>query len=117
MTVARAALRETIFAAHLAEGRRWSADEARGAAGALVERTTSPRGAAPTETPAARAGLTTREVDVLRLVAAGKTNAEIGEALFISAGTARVHVSSILAKLGAKTRTEAADLARRQDIL
>ena len=54
---------------------------------------------------------------MLRLVAAGKTNAEIGEALFISRGTARVHVSSILAKLGAKTRTEAADRARRQSLL
>ena len=72
---------------------------------------------ASTETPTARAGLTTREVEALRLVAAGKRHAEIAEALFISRGTARIHACSILAKLGAKTRTEAADIARRQYLL
>jgi non-specific serine/threonine protein kinase len=63
------------------------------------------------------AGLTARELDVLRLLAAGKTNPEIADALFIGAGTVRNHVSHILTKLGAKTRTEAADLARRQGLL
>lgn len=53
------------------------------------------------------AGLTPREVEVLELVAEGKTNAEIAEALFISAKTAGHHVSSILAKLGVSSRQEA----------
>ncbi len=45
---------------------------------------------------------------MLRLVAAGQSNREIATALFISPKTASVHVSNILAKLGAATRTEAA---------
>jgi non-specific serine/threonine protein kinase len=66
--------------------------------------------------PPRRTRLTERELEVLRLLAAGRSNAEIGETLFISAGTARIHVSNILAKLGARTRTEAAALAREQDL-
>jgi ATP/maltotriose-dependent transcriptional regulator MalT len=57
------------------------------------------------------AGLTPREIEVLRLVAAGNSNGEIGSALFISTKTASVHVSNILAKLGVSGRGEAAALA------
>jgi len=53
-------------------------------------------------------GLTGREFEVLRLVAAGQSNREIATALFISPKTASVHVSNILTKLGAASRTEAA---------
>ncbi|MBP1078166.1 DNA-binding CsgD family transcriptional regulator [Microbacterium terrae] len=53
-------------------------------------------------------GLTPRERQVLALVADGLTNAEIGNRLFISPKTASVHVSAILAKVGARSRTEAA---------
>ncbi|MFI0483021.1 AAA family ATPase [Actinomadura sp. 9N215] len=58
-------------------------------------------------------GLTPREAEVLRLVAEGRSNREVAEALFISAKTASVHVSNILAKLGVSTRTEAAATAHR----
>jgi DNA-binding CsgD family transcriptional regulator len=58
-------------------------------------------------------GLTGREVEVLRLVAAGRSNREIGVELFISAKTAGVHVSNILAKLGVGSRTEAAAVAHQ----
>jgi DNA-binding CsgD family transcriptional regulator len=58
-------------------------------------------------------GLTARERDVLRLVADGRTNRQIAEALFISPKTASVHVSNILAKLAVSTRTEAAALSHR----
>ncbi|HEY8445725.1 MAG TPA: LuxR C-terminal-related transcriptional regulator [Thermomicrobiales bacterium] len=71
-------------------------------------------------TPQITAGaqlLTDRELDVLRLLAAGKTNPEIAEALFISRGTVRTHVSNILAKLGVNTRREAAEVARRDGLL
>jgi DNA-binding CsgD family transcriptional regulator len=57
------------------------------------------------------AALTAREVEVLRLLVAGHSNREIGALLFIAPKTASVHVSNILAKLGAATRTEAAAIA------
>jgi len=64
-------------------------------------------------TPTPLAGLTSRELEVLQLVAAGRSNGEIGTALFISTKTASVHVSNILAKLGVSGRGEAAALAHR----
>ena len=67
------------------------------------------RPAAPPDARAADAlGLTRRERDVLRLVAAGRSNRQIAEELFISPKTASVHVSNILAKLGVSGRGEAA---------
>jgi DNA-binding CsgD family transcriptional regulator len=59
-------------------------------------------------------GLTPREQEVLALVAEGLSNAEVAERLYISPRTAAVHVSNILAKLGASSRTEAAAWAVRQ---
>jgi DNA-binding NarL/FixJ family response regulator len=56
-------------------------------------------------------GLSEREREVLDLLAAGRTNGEIGRALFISTKTASVHVSNILRKLGVTNRVEAAALA------
>ncbi|MFC8568494.1 LuxR C-terminal-related transcriptional regulator [Streptomyces sp. NPDC057245] len=61
--------------------------------------------------------LTAREQDVLRLLALGRTNRRIGEELFISAKTASVHVSNILAKLNASSRTEAVAVAHRQGLV
>ena len=61
----------------------------------------------------ARFGLTDREREVLVLLAAGRSNPEIARALFISAKTASVHVSNILAKLGVSGRVEAAAVAHR----
>jgi DNA-binding NarL/FixJ family response regulator len=60
-----------------------------------------------------RTGLTPRELEVLALVAEGRTNPQIAAELVISEKTASVHVSRILAKLGAANRTEAAAIARR----
>jgi DNA-binding NarL/FixJ family response regulator len=65
------------------------------------------------ESPAASLGLTRRETEVLALVAAGRTNRQIGQALFITPKTASVHVSRILAKLGVAGRGEAAAIAHR----
>jgi DNA-binding CsgD family transcriptional regulator len=62
-------------------------------------------------------GLTSRELEVLRLVALGQSNRGIAAALVISPKTASVHVSNILAKLGAATRTEAAVKAHELGVL
>ena len=59
------------------------------------------------------AGLTPREVEVLRLLVDGRSNRQIAERLFISGKTASVHVTNILAKLGVHSRLEAAATARR----
>jgi DNA-binding NarL/FixJ family response regulator len=60
-----------------------------------------------------RLGLTPREGEVLALVAAGRTNREIGTELYVSEKTASVHVSNILRKLGVTSRVEAAAVAQR----
>ncbi|WP_399498480.1 AAA family ATPase [Streptomyces sp. P17] len=61
--------------------------------------------------------LTAREQDVLRLLARGRSNRQIGEELFISGKTASVHVSNILAKLGAASRGEAVAIAYREGLI
>jgi DNA-binding CsgD family transcriptional regulator/tetratricopeptide (TPR) repeat protein len=73
---------------------------------------TAPVAGAP-PAPAAQLGLTPREVEVLALVAAGRSNRQIAQALFISPKTVGVHVSNILAKLGVAGRVEAAAIAHR----
>jgi DNA-binding CsgD family transcriptional regulator len=67
----------------------------------------------PSERAAIEFGLTRREREVLALVAEGWTNRQIADHLFISENTAGVHVSNILGKLGASSRTEAAAIAHR----
>ncbi|HEX5591543.1 MAG TPA: LuxR C-terminal-related transcriptional regulator, partial [Candidatus Limnocylindrales bacterium] len=68
-------------------------------------------------TPADPHGLTARELEVLGFLVAGRTNREIGAALYISPKTAGVHVSNILGKLGAVNRVEAASIAHRLGLL
>lgn len=58
--------------------------------------------------------LSEREMEVLKHIAEGLSNQEIAEALYISAGTARIHVSNILAKLGVNDRVQAAVRALRE---
>lgn len=60
--------------------------------------------------------LTERELDVLRLLAKGMTNAEIASALYLSEGTVRNHISAILEKLGVSDRTQAAIVAIRHGV-
>ncbi|MEV5833255.1 AAA family ATPase [Nocardia sp. NPDC052112] len=115
----RAAARETLReAAELAAG--LGATPLTDAAEQLAERArvalqvTRPQPAH--ETPRTF-GLTPREIDVLRLVAQGLSNRQIAAELFISGNTAGVHVSRILTKLGAATRTEAAAVARKHGLI
>jgi DNA-binding NarL/FixJ family response regulator len=71
--------------------------------------------AAPRDDPAA--GMTARELEVLRVVGAGKANKEIAAELGISERTARTHVSNILSKLGLHSRTQAALWAVREGLV
>jgi len=71
----------------------------------------------PLDTLPEVASLTGREQDVLRLVAQGGTNRQVGAALFISEKTVSVHLSNVMAKLGASGRTEAVSLAHRAGLL
>ena len=61
-------------------------------------------------------GLTPREREILRMVASGQSNQDIADALFLSVGTVKVHVTHILAKLGVKSRAVAADYAHRHGL-
>ena len=67
--------------------------------------------------PAYPLGLSAREVDVLRLVAQGLTNAQIASRLFISPRTVNAHLGSIYHKIGSSTRAEAARFAAEHDLL
>ena len=71
-------------------------------------RPTAPRSSDP--------GLTHRELEVLRMMASGKSNQEIADLLFLSVGTVKVHVTRILAKLGVKSRAAATDYAHRHHL-
>lgn len=98
--VERAAAGCRIGAAEAAEVAEVAAFDVPGGPGA------DPAGGAP-------AGLTDREVEVLRLLGRGLSNREIGQALFISPGTVGAHVSNILRKLGVSRRVQAAGIAHR----
>jgi DNA-binding CsgD family transcriptional regulator len=67
--------------------------------------------------PPSSAGLTPRELDVLRLLVEGRSDREIGEALFIGTRTVQTHVANLFAKLGVNARAEAAAVAVRRGIV
>jgi LuxR family transcriptional regulator, maltose regulon positive regulatory protein len=85
-------------------------DAAGGAAG-------TPAGRRGVGVPGLAEPLSEREVEVLRLLAAGKSNHDIAEELFVALDTVKKHVSHILAKLGANNRTEATARARALGLL
>lgn len=89
-----------------AQGRSTLAPEA---ADVLVRSVSTPRSQAD--------ALTAREQQVLKLMADGLTNADIAERLVIGVATVKTHVSSIIAKLGVSTRTEATALAIRRGLV
>ena len=82
-------------------------------AGGLLARVAATESAAPS---AVAAHLSDRELDVLRLLGNGMTNAAIAESLFLSEGTVRNYVSSVLTKLQVEDRTQAAVLAVRHGL-
>jgi DNA-binding NarL/FixJ family response regulator len=97
VAAARAALGEQAFATE------WAAGRALGPGQAVAEALEPfPSREGPPGT-----SLTRRELEILRLLAAGQTDPAIAEALFISVRTVENHVAHILAKLGVRTRTAA----------
>jgi DNA-binding CsgD family transcriptional regulator len=62
-------------------------------------------------------GLTPREIEILEHIAAGMSNREIGERLFVSENTVKTHSSRVFSKLNARRRTEAVDIARREGVI
>ena len=82
-----------------------------------IQAPAAPGPAAESPAAAPRYELTGREAAVLRLLAAGRTNAQIGAELYMSPKTASVHVTSILRKLGVTSRVQAAAVAERAGLL
>ena len=80
-----------------------------------LDRPSTPEVAVPAK--AYPGGLSAREVEVLRLVAAGMTNAAVAEHLFLSPRTVNWHLGSIYRKLGLHSRTEATRFAVEHDLL
>jgi non-specific serine/threonine protein kinase len=114
-TAVRSQLGETSFTAAFASGRTLPLVEAVAEGIALVAATEAIADMASPHQDAF--GLTPRELDVLQLLVTGKTDREIAEALFVSRRTVTTHTSSLYAKLGVTSRTEAATLAVRESLV
>ncbi len=76
-----------------------------------------PREAVQSSDPAALTGLTPRELEVLRLVAAGRSNREIADALFISVPTVKRHLTNVFGKLGLRSRSAATAYAHTRGLI
>jgi DNA-binding CsgD family transcriptional regulator len=108
----RSRLGEEAFDAAWAEGRKMTPEEAIEYALAKPEQPEEP------ETPdVLPAGLSTREVEVLKLAARGMTNAQIAQELYISPRTVNAHMGSVYHKIGSSTRAEAARFATEHGLL
>src|SRR5829696_1674075 len=108
---ARSQIDEAVWEAAWAEGRTMTSEQAIEYA---LDHSTTPEPAAPETYPA---GLSAREVEVLRLVAAGMSNAEISRGLFVSLATVKKHINNIYHKLGTHNRTSALARARELNLL
>jgi DNA-binding NarL/FixJ family response regulator len=115
VAVTREALGEDRFAAAYAAGRALSIDEAvaEALAGTVPE---EPDPGRTTYAEPALAGLSSRELEVLRLLTAGRSNQDIADALYISLPTVKVHITHIFAKLGVDSRLAAATYAHRHGL-
>jgi predicted ATPase/DNA-binding CsgD family transcriptional regulator len=111
----RASLPELAFVAAWEEGRQLSSADAVAEARAIAASARQEPQSAPDDASGFR--LTTRELDVLRLLAEGHSDRQIGEALFIGARTVQTHVANLFAKLGVNARAEAAAVAVRRGIV
>jgi DNA-binding CsgD family transcriptional regulator len=120
-SVARSSLGEEAFRAALEGGESTPLDQLTVEALAWVDSLrlgSDDRATATSQTalPTIRGELSPREIEVLRLIASGKSNREIAAALVISLNTVARHISNIFDKLGAANRTEAASFAHRHGL-
>ena len=114
---ARDALGETTFEEGWRQGRTMTLEQAVDYAlqePEVPQKASEEAEEAPQAFPAA---LSAREVEILRLVARGMTNAQIGEELYISTRTVNAHLRSVYHKIGTSTRAEAARFALEHDLL
>ena len=112
------ALGHDQFDAVWSVGHALAPEQAVAAARAVISEELATTASAPTrDAPPSSAGLTSRELDVLRLLVEGKSDREIGEALFIGTRTVQTHVANLFAKLGVNARAEAAAVAVRRGIV
>ena len=117
---ARAQLDEKAFSAAWAEGRTMTPERALTARESVIASISTRIGPAPTTTKTASAypaGLTAREVEVLRLVAQGLTDAQVAEQLVISSRTVNWHLTSIYSKLQVSSRSAATRYTIKQHLV
>ena len=118
VAAARAQLGEKAFAAVLAQGRIMTPEQALAAqAMPPTPMPTRPASAPPVKSPTSPAGLSAREVEVLRLVAQGLTNEQVAERLVISARTVNTHLTSIYGKIGVSSRSAATRYAMEHHLV
>jgi len=124
VSVARGQLGEPAFAQALAEGRTLTPEQALASHEAFPPQTPQQAQAAPGSSPTAPtrhpsypAGLTVREVEVLRLVAQGRTDAQVAEQLVISPRTVNWHLTSIYGKIGVSSRSAATRYAFEHQLM
>jgi DNA-binding CsgD family transcriptional regulator len=111
ITAARSQIDEASWMAAWAEGRAMTPEQA------IEHALDQPQDPERTGAPAYPAGLSAREVEVLRLAASGLTNADIARDLFISPRTVNAHLGSVYHKIGSSTRAEAARFAQKHHLL
>jgi non-specific serine/threonine protein kinase len=116
IAAARTALGEDSFASAWAEGRNTSLEHAIEEALAIAATSPGEADGIKSDSPLPDIGLTERELEVVRLLASGRTDREIAEALFLSPRTVNSHTSRIYAKLGIGSRAEATAWAVRQGL-
>jgi DNA-binding CsgD family transcriptional regulator/tetratricopeptide (TPR) repeat protein len=117
LAAVRASLGEAGFADHWAGGQATAVEDAIDQAIAWLDRPRQGRPDRASPPPSPLAALSPRELDVLRLVAAGLTNRAIADQLYLSPATVKRHVTNVLAKLDVASRAEAISLALRAGLI